>query len=299
MKILIAYDGSKCADESLVELQNAGLPERAEVLIASVAEQGMPAPRSIGMVETHFAEGYADLLLEARLMARNAHSRLHTYFPKWEIEDEAILGSPARVILETVERWEPNLVVVGSHGRSAIGRFLLGSVSQKVATEAGYSVRISRGRARKPGHALRIIIGVDGSAGALEAVRAVVERRWPTDCEVLVLTAEFVLLPEEPDRRVGPTSAWLYGEHARRRLATEVAVLSLRTAGLSVRHMIKEGLAKDVLLDVAEAWDADCIFVGAQELTLLDRFLLGSVAAAVAASAPCSVEIVRRGSKKQ
>ena len=42
----------------------------------------------------------------------------------------------------------PDLIVVGSHGRSALGRFMLGSVSQKVVTEAHCSVRVARGRAQ-------------------------------------------------------------------------------------------------------------------------------------------------------
>jgi nucleotide-binding universal stress UspA family protein len=296
VRILIAYDGSKCADAALTDLRYAGLPEHAEVLIVSIAEQGMPVPRSIGMVETHFAEEFPDLLLEARLMARNACTRLHQYFPEWKLETEAVIGSPARVILEILGRWKPTLVVVGSHGRSALGRFFLGSVSQKVATEADASVRIARGRPREHGDELRIIVGVDGSAGAVEAVRELADRQWPAQTSVLLVTAEFSL---PPDHKVGPLMSWLREEHERRRIVAEMALSILRAAGLNVRSITKEGLAKDVLLDEADAWKADCIFVGAQELNRLDRFLLGSVSAAVAGRAHCSVEVVRRGDQKK
>jgi len=67
----------------------------------------------------------------------------------------------------------------------------------------------------------------------------------------------------------------------------------LRTRGLTVSSVIKEGDPKHVLLDEAERWGADCIFVGARGLSRVERFLLGSVSAAVAARAHCSVEIVR------
>jgi nucleotide-binding universal stress UspA family protein len=56
---------------------------------------------------------------------------------------------------------------------------------------------------------------------------------------------------------------------------------------------MKEGDPKHVLLDEAEQWGADCLFVGARGLSRIERFLLGSVSAAVAARAQCSVEVVR------
>src|ERR1043165_3044320 len=44
MKILIAYDGSKCADAALDDLTHAGLPEKGEALVMSVAEVWLPPP---------------------------------------------------------------------------------------------------------------------------------------------------------------------------------------------------------------------------------------------------------------
>jgi nucleotide-binding universal stress UspA family protein len=44
----------------------------------------------------------------------------------------------------------------------------------------------------------------------------------------------------------------------------------------------------------ANAWKADCIFVGARGLTHIKRFFMGGVSTAVAAQAHCSVEVVRR-----
>jgi nucleotide-binding universal stress UspA family protein len=67
----------------------------------------------------------------------------------------------------------------------------------------------------------------------------------------------------------------------------------LRTRGLTVSSVIKEGDPKHILLDEAEQWEADSLFVGARGLSLMERFLLGSVSAAVAARAHCSVEVVR------
>jgi nucleotide-binding universal stress UspA family protein len=53
-----------------------------------------------------------------------------------------------------------------------------------------------------------------------------------------------------------------------------------------------------VLLETAEAFGADLIVVGSHGHGKLDRFLMGSVAQAVALHATCSVEIVRRPTAK-
>ena len=46
MKILIAYDGSECADAALADLPRAGLPRQAEVIVLSVTETWLPPPSS-------------------------------------------------------------------------------------------------------------------------------------------------------------------------------------------------------------------------------------------------------------
>ena len=62
---------------------------------------------------------------------------------------------------------------------------------------------------------------------------------------------------------------------------------------LAVSSVITAGGPKYVLLDEAEQWEADCLFVGAPGLSRVEWFLLGSVSAAVAAQVHCSVEVIR------
>jgi nucleotide-binding universal stress UspA family protein len=57
---------------------------------------------------------------------------------------------------------------------------------------------------------------------------------------------------------------------------------------------IREGDPKRVLVEAANEWGADCIFVGSIGFSNpFERFVLGSVSASVAARAHCSVEVVR------
>jgi nucleotide-binding universal stress UspA family protein len=57
-----------------------------------------------------------------------------------------LLKSPKEVILDEASQWGADLIVVGSHGRRGIDRFLMGSVAESVASHAGCSVEVARAR---------------------------------------------------------------------------------------------------------------------------------------------------------
>jgi len=51
---------------------------------------------------------------------------------------------PKETILQAADEWGANLIVCGSHGRKGFSRFLLGSVSEAIASHANCSVEIIR-----------------------------------------------------------------------------------------------------------------------------------------------------------
>jgi nucleotide-binding universal stress UspA family protein len=297
MKILIGYDGSDCADAALDDLQRAGLPRAVEALVISVAEQWLPPPppSSYEIVDETFAEGIIGGVIEAKRQAlqtvEDAHSKalqaskvVQSFFPNWRVSAEAYSGSPAREILRRAEEWGADLIVVGSHGRSALGRLILGSVSQRVVTDAPCSVRVARHQAKEKDSPVRIIIGVDGSPGSQTAVRSVAARVWPTDSEVRLVSSvdPLHMYAMEPEDKF----AFMRSFH-------QAAETTLRTVGLQVESLIKEEDPKLFLIAEAERWNADSIFVGARGLGRIGRFFLGSVSTAVVSRAHCSVEVAR------
>ena len=158
MKILIGHDGSKSADAALVDLRRAGLPDEAEALVVSVADAMMVVPASAyelsaeALRSRRVTSGLAysrmqtaHVLEEANEFAGRAREQVQTYFPLWNVRAETLAGMPALELISKANRWRPDLIVVGSHGRSAVSRFLLGSVSKTVVTDSDHSVRVSRG----------------------------------------------------------------------------------------------------------------------------------------------------------
>jgi nucleotide-binding universal stress UspA family protein len=286
MKILVAYDGSECADAALDDLKRAGLPADAQVKVLSVVESWLPPPSGLEIVE------HIDKDQEYPSLARRAGLRMASMESVWDVKSETGMGSPATVIIKRADEWDADLIVVGSHGRTALGRFFFGSVSQKVLHESGRSVRVARGRIEEPGTPARIVIGVDGSEGADAAVEAVASRKWPAGTEARIVSATWAAPQVTSQRMVGPITNWILEEKARVKKMIDKDIDKLRLAGLKTDAIVKDGDPKRLLIAEAESWGADCIFVGARGLGRVERFMLGSVSSAVAARAHCSVEVV-------
>ena len=293
MKILIGHDGSQSADAALVDLQRAGLPVEAEALIVSVADVMMvpatPAYELAGeaLMSRRVTAGlvYAQrqterVVKEAKEFASRARDKVQAYFPHWDVRAETLAGTPVLKLINKANEWKPDLIVVGSHGRSAVSRFILGSVSKKVVTDSGHSVRVSRGDLDKDlNEPLKLVIGVDASAEAEQAVRAVGSRVWPYGTEVQIIA-------------VDDGSSPMFTLTAGRMVAWAENALSL--IGLKTSVVWEKGDPRRVLIDQAQAWDADSIFVGGRRFSsALERFQLGSVATALVTKAHCSVEVVR------
>jgi nucleotide-binding universal stress UspA family protein len=59
------------------------------------------------------------------------------------------------------------------------------------------------------------------------------------------------------------------------------------------------GDPRSVIVDEAQAWQADLIVLGSHGYTGIKKWLLGSVAQSVVSHAPCSVEVVRGRVEKE
>jgi nucleotide-binding universal stress UspA family protein len=300
MRILIGYDGSTASDHALAGLSHAGLPSRADALVATVTTP-WPDAGPEAWAGAQFGISAGEILesatKEARMLAGRAARRVKLGFPGWKVDAESIVAPPAEGLLRKADAWEPDLLVVGSHGRTAVSRLVLGSVSTRVLHHAKADVLISRMRAgRRKSAAIRVLLCMDGSAGSHRALEAVLARPWPKGTRVRVLAVvDWRELPGamlKPERIPHP-------EKARRMMQTwiearvEAASRRLGRKELTANHDVLLGDPRRVILKVSRDWKADCIFLGSRGLNAVDRFLLGSVSSAVAARAPCSVEVVR------
>jgi nucleotide-binding universal stress UspA family protein len=187
--------------------------------------------------------------------------------------------------------------MLGARGHSVFGgRLILGSVSQRVLYEAFCSVRIARDPVRNIVGPVRILIGVDRSEDSTAAVEAVCRRSWPKGSEVALLSVVDTVMAVNSAAEqsvvkwieVADEENW---QQVREVFAPEAQ--KLRDAGLHVDVLVRRGSPADQILEEANTWGADCIFLGAKGTRGIERLMLGSVSSAVAARALCTVEVVR------
>jgi nucleotide-binding universal stress UspA family protein len=307
MKLLIAYDGSECSDAAIVDLRRAGLPLSAQALVLSVADcspvvasvpyAAAAAGPGLLVAENNEVEvSVADALKQANRFAAEAADRLRADFPKWQVSTEAWADSAGPAIVRKVHARNPDLIVVGSHGRSGFKRMALGSVSQHVLHHVNCSVRISRHHLHSQERPIRLLVGLDGSACAKAALEVVAQRTWPAGTEARVMgVMDCGSMRANPITLTPEALPPIMEENWRKQLSKTIneAADKLHMAGLVATPHVITGKACQVLLGEAEKWAADCLFVGARGLVGLERILLGSVSTAVSSRARCSVEVVR------
>lgn len=280
-RLLIAYDGSECSDAMLQDLRRAGLPAAVEAVVATIAYVFIPdnevnetvSGPAAAMVRPSQLRA-TDAVKSALAMAQEAAVRINQDFPGWSVSAEAEGGTPAWELVQMANRLGVDLITIGSHGHAtAGGRLILGSVSQAVLYDASCPVRVARCVGRHSDGPLRILVGFNGSAHAEPALNAVTSRTWPPGTEVRSIS-------------VGKIAG-----------QSGVAEERLRAAGLIASEVTLEGDPATVLVQEAQRWRADTIFVGTRHVHGFQHFLHGSVSAAVAARAHCSVEVVRFGGR--
>jgi nucleotide-binding universal stress UspA family protein len=150
MKILLSTDDSDYSVQALKSVANRPWPDGTVIKVLSVEElivlDGQIAGFPLSSVYPQSL--LEELTTQARDRASSAvkaarESLQHTGMKV--LDDQAKqLGEPRAVILDTAKTWGADLIVLGSHGRRGIDRFLLGSVSEAVAIHAHCSVEVIR-----------------------------------------------------------------------------------------------------------------------------------------------------------
>jgi len=142
MKVLIALDGSRCSDVAFESvMQRRWLPSDQFYIVSVVELIIGQYPLALGYGEV-MVEAQHELVERGKELVRTKKDLLQSKFPEIQIDAEVIEGFPADAILRVSQTWQADLIVLGSHGRKGINKFLLGSVAEKVASQASCSIEI-------------------------------------------------------------------------------------------------------------------------------------------------------------
>jgi nucleotide-binding universal stress UspA family protein len=287
-RILTAVDFSECSRRALqgaVELARAFEsrlrvvyvdPERFEHLDPSEAEEPrrLRTARLSQELDAFITEDFKG---EAEELER--------------VERQVLAGVPHTALLEETDRWQASLLVAGTHGRSALERFLLGSVSNKLLHLAKVPLLIVPEFAHpRPG---KILAAVD-----LGSATRVVLRTAAAWCAGLgaELTVVHVLdqLPEPvlfrlfPESEIKPTAKQVIDQ---RRGDVELAVKRFFPPSSKPRIDLLLGPPAREICRHVEEGEYDLVIAGVHEKHGLLDF--GNTAARIAHRSPCSILIAR------
>jgi nucleotide-binding universal stress UspA family protein len=147
MKILLAIDDSACSEAAVQAVIEQFRPEGSEVRVLHVDEWPKGLSTSLAFAEgpgaaSDLVAAHAELRHRAEALIADASRRLKS--ARFRTQTEMRDGDARHAILDCADEWRPDVVVLGSHGRKGLDRFLLGSVSESVLRHARCSVQVIR-----------------------------------------------------------------------------------------------------------------------------------------------------------
>jgi nucleotide-binding universal stress UspA family protein len=299
-RILAPLDGSELAERALPYAEDLARRVGSELVLVRAA---MLFP----FQKTHLSEPARERVEEAEGylegVARTLRGR------GLEVRTVAPYTWPEVEIAAEARRQEADLIVMSTHGRGGLGRWVYGSVAERVVAESPVPVMLVRAWKGQSGPIWHgehrcILVPLDGSElaeAALPVARALVD----------ALHGRLVLLRVEPfaswdspviasigpgDESTGPTAVpdW---DDEQERLRTEALEYLSRLRGDSeVRAELRSGFPVEAILDAAREHGAALVVMTTHGRTGPGGFPLGSVADSVLRQGSMPVVLVGPGS---
>jgi nucleotide-binding universal stress UspA family protein len=197
------------------------------------------------------------------------------------------MGDAAEQIIDGTDEMIDPIIVITTHGRSGIGRWLHGSVADRVVRGSGSPVLLLRSATAKngPGGIRSILVPLDGSAYAEAALAYAEEMAHAFEAELrLIRVAEttqiYGMMSREP---MAPASVDAMNELGERLVNESAAYLEsvvnpVRETGLKVTGETLEGYPGEQILAYEREGTVDLVIMATRGRAGLGRLVFGSVA---------------------
>lgn len=276
MKVLIPLDGSELSESALDWAATQAQLGPLEVYLLRVVDPFLVAP---GGVPPSLGERMQHQILQA---AGEYLDGVKQRFQGLVTETQAAVGQAREEIALTAQRHKVDLLVMASHGRSGLGRWLLGSVAESVLRIAPCPVLLLRPTVKTSAHPFQqILVPVDGSPASMQVPR----KLGPfvaSDARVTLLRCTGLSLADYTEADVAP-ALQEYLEGLRHRME------ALKEEGLASEVLLVDGEAPDGILETAQEHPCDLIAMSTHGHGGFRHFWMGSVTERVARRAPCPV----------
>jgi nucleotide-binding universal stress UspA family protein len=281
--LLFPTDGSPGATAALDHALDVAAAHGATVHLLNVADTAQDSVTRIGdeVIDTLETEGER-IVDEAAARANERGVSTETV---------VLQGEPYSTIVDYADERETDLVVMPTHGRKGLERFLLGSVTERVVRRANVPVLTVRPDSDIAYPYGDVLVPTDGSECADAALDAGIDATVAADATLHLLSIVDVTTLGV-DVRAEIQIDYL------EETATEIvadAKTAATDAGLDdVTATVEFGSSIRVaIVEYVEDHDVDLLVVGTHGRTGVDRYILGSVAEQLIRTAPVPVLTVR------
>ncbi len=143
MRILVAIDGSKISQEAVHSLATRLWHPDTKFLLVHVLEPVTSEYSSMYMTySTDYGRIVAERLSDAEKVVRENADFLKSKLPTAKVESSVLEGPVKECLIEKAKDWHADFIIMGSHGRKGLSKFVLGSVAESVLSESPCSVEI-------------------------------------------------------------------------------------------------------------------------------------------------------------
>ncbi len=298
-KILIPLDGSKTAEAVLPLARSWSGKLKLPVELIAVVDTAELA-RTLSTIERFYLNNLVDE--ETRRCGEYLARAAKRFFPDG---CKSILekGSAADIIIDAAAADQGTLIMMATHGRSGLSRWLLGSAAEKILRGTSNPLLLvpSSDKPRPDGQASlsSIVVPLDGSDLAETVLPSVVELAKKLDLEVILFRAYTVpyaiyggvgVYAFDPDQLIAAIDTDIS-----QYLQEKVDVL--RKAGLEkVSCASKEGLSADEIIKFARRTPNNLIAMCSHGRSGVTRWMLGSVTETVVRHSGDPVLVLRAAS---
>jgi len=272
--VLVPTDGSEHARRAAEHAVSVAAAVDATVHVLSVVDvQAAAGPFNAGGVD----EAFVTRLEEESAEAIDAVEAIAEASGLAGVQTAIRRGRPPQAILEYADAQDVDLVAMGTHGRTGIERYVLGSVTEAVVRQAEVPVLTARAtdRSRVADGYEDVLLPTDGSEYAAVAFEhgIAIARAFGARVHAVnvVNVADLTPRPGAAPSEGVIDSFETAGETATAEIATRASA-----AGLETVTDVREGPPARSLLDYADEQGIDLIAMGTAGRTGPSRYLLGS-----------------------
>jgi nucleotide-binding universal stress UspA family protein len=289
-RIVVPLDGSKLAEGVLPAVCQLAEGLDARVRLISVADIDAVAPRGLSQQEP--------IARDAMNKARRYLESLVPFLPLGggRVQVSATVDNVAQGIVAEAEREADTLLAMSTHGRSGVGRFVIGSIADRVLHSTKTPLLLYRPRPEAPGaeRIASVIVPLDGSTRAQKVLPSVRELAQKLSLSVILIRARRTIPsyggtmgvdwydPKLDEEEEAAVAEYLAGQADR-----------LRKAGVKVSTRVMTGTPAAGIVDLARDTPGAMVAMTTRGRSGAGRAVLGSVADRVVGHSQAPVLLVR------